>query len=248
MAYYDSIAQKWHQITSRSGGAFKRYVLNDSVLAEVGSVDGQAILDLGAGNGYFMPLLLRRCCGQVPTRIVITDQSQALLTIARRHFRVPNAQYIPLDVRSPFPFEQGSFDVILAIMVFNELTDGALRRALSECRRVVSETGRLVGAVAHPSFVRSLSRRGLLERKDRGPQTMPGTGGLRLPVVERSQRRYESLFEHARWQCQWKDIAASQDVLNAKPGLRRAGRVPLARLFTCTPCTPPQSSSKGDTH
>ena len=56
MAYYDSIAKKWHEITGRSGGAFKHFVLNQSLLDAIGSVDGKATLELGAGNGYLMPM------------------------------------------------------------------------------------------------------------------------------------------------------------------------------------------------
>jgi hypothetical protein len=34
MAYYDKIANHWHKITGYSGGAFKKYILNDRIRSE----------------------------------------------------------------------------------------------------------------------------------------------------------------------------------------------------------------------
>jgi len=79
----------------------------------------------------------------IPQRIVITDQSGALLQLAERHFKVPHAEYTCLDIRNPFPFDANSFDFILATMVFNEVSSDTLQSALNECRRVVRPTDRL---------------------------------------------------------------------------------------------------------
>ena len=233
MAYYDRIARKWHEVTGRNGGAFKRFVLNDHLLDAIGAVAGRAILELGAGNGYFMPLLLRRFSGQAPARIVLADESTALLDIARRHFQVPDAEYVRLDVRSEFPFEDKSFDLILATMLFNELSAGGARRALAECHRVLSGAGRLILTMTHPDFVQSLSSRGLLRPAGKGMQTMPSTDGLRLPVVERSRAKYEALLRRSGFASESTDVFPSAKVMSAKPGLRKAGNVPLALVFTC---------------
>ncbi len=131
MAYYDKIAKQWHKATGWQGGPLKKYVLNDFVLNQIASVAGQCILELGAGNGYFMPLLLRHFSGQVPARVVITDHSTAFLNMAQRLFRVAEAEYKLLDVRSRYPFADGTFDVIIANMVFNEVKKAGLLRANS---------------------------------------------------------------------------------------------------------------------
>ena len=91
MAYYDSIAKRWHETTGAKGGAFKELVLNNILLQKLSGIDNCSILELGAGNGYFLPLVLRRFSGQAPSRITVTDQSERLLEIARRHFRIPDA-------------------------------------------------------------------------------------------------------------------------------------------------------------
>ena len=234
MVHYDRIAKAWHRITGRAGGAFKKHVLNDVLLGRMGSPAGLSILELGAGNGYFMPLALRRFSGQEARRIVISDQSQALLDIARRESHVPQAEYVRLDVRARFPFGDGDFDLILATMVFNEVSVGGMRRALAECRRVLVEPGRLLVTVTHPTFVQSLSKRGLLHRQGKGPLTLPSAGGLRLPVVMRSQDDYERLLRQSGFCWESEDVFGTPEVRNTKPGLRQAGNIPLALVFGCT--------------
>jgi SAM-dependent methyltransferase len=233
MAYYDRIARKWHSVTGAQGGALKELLLNDLVLSRIPGIAGLAILELGAGNGYFLPLVLRRFSGQVPTRVVVTDQSRALLDLAQRFFRVPDAEYRVLDVREPFPLAENSCDLILANMVFNEIAPASLRNALRECRRVLSSEGRLLATVVHPAFVQSLRRRGQLKRSSGGVLTMPGSEGLRLPVIPRASSDYYSAVERAGFRFRSEEVFPTPQILRAKPGLRQAGRVPIATLLDC---------------
>jgi SAM-dependent methyltransferase len=233
MAYYDRTAKKWHSATGAQGGAFKKLVLNDFVLGKLPSIAGLAILELGAGNGYFLPLVLRRFSGQVPIRVVITDQSRVLIDLAQRLFRVADAEYQILDVRDPFPFPEQSFDLILANMIFNEITTAGLRRALRECWRTLSSAGRLLATVTHPAFVESLERRGQLKRFKGGVFTMPGAEGLRLPVVSRSSEEYSVALKQVGFRFRSEVVYPTAQILSAKPGLRQAGNVPIALLLEC---------------
>src|SRR5207249_1429843 len=104
MSYYDRIVKKWHSITGAHGGALKKMVLNDLVLDRLPDIAGLAILELGAGNSYFFPLVLRRFSGRLPARIVITDESSALSNLAQSVFQVADAEYQVLDVSDSFPF------------------------------------------------------------------------------------------------------------------------------------------------
>ena len=115
-----------------------------------------------------------------------------------------------------------------------EVSVGGMRRALAECWRVLAAPGTLLVTVTHPTFIQSLSKRGLLRRRGKGVMTLPGAGGLRLPVVTRSQGEYERLLRQSgfRWESEY--VFATPEVLNAKPGLREAGNIPLALLFSCT--------------
>ena len=164
MAYYDKIAQQWHAATGYNGGAFKEHVLNAVLLQKLPAIDNCSILELGAGNGYFLPLVLRRFSGQTPASILVTDCSNELLEIARTNFRIPQAQYQRLDMCGAFPFEDNTFDIILAIMVLNEVPPKGFKNALRECHRILSAKGVFLFAVTHPDFIDSLQKKGLLKR------------------------------------------------------------------------------------
>jgi len=234
MAYYDRIAKRWHETTGYKGGAFKELVLNDILLEKLSGIDHCAILELGAGNGYFLPLVLRRFSGQAPSSIIVTDQSQRLLEIAQRHFRIPDAEYQCLDVSQPFPFADGQFDLILASMLFNEVPARGFRKALAECQRVLARDGLFLVAVTHPDFIASLRKRGLLKTTREGVLTMPGAGSLRLPVVIRSLGSYRSGLQEAGLQYEEEEGYPTPEVLSRKPGLRNAWKVPVALVYSCT--------------
>lgn len=199
----------------------------------MGAVEGQAIIELGAGNGYFLPLALRRFSGQTPARLIVSDNSRALLRIAERHFRLPDAEYRLLDLRDPFPFPDAGFDLILATMVFNELTTPDLRRALVECGRVLRPIGRLLATVTHPDFIASLAKRDVLRPAGSELALMPGAEGLPLPVARRSAQSYIALMETSGFAVERSDVYATMEVLRVKPGLRNAASIPLALVLSC---------------
>ena len=231
MAYYDRIAKHWHKVTGYKGGAFKRHLLNDAIINKIEHITDKNILELGAGNGYFVPFMLRQFPGQRPSHIVITDISKVLLQIARSHFPVEGAQYIFLDVHRKFDFKDESFHLILASMIFNEISDTGVKNALIECHRVLKKDGQLIISIIHPLFVLSLEKRNMLKKKVYGRLTMPGSDGIRLPVVKRSLKKYLNLLDD--FQIGIKEIAPTPQLLNEKPGLRQARGVPLAAVFNC---------------
>jgi SAM-dependent methyltransferase len=234
MAYYDHIAKPWHESTGPLGDAFKELVLNPILLDKLSGIDGCSILELGAGNGYFLPLVLRRFPGQTPVRITVTDQSERLLDIARRHFRIPGAEYRILEAGQPFPFAAGEYDLIIASMLFNEVPARDFRKALEECHRALAPGGQCLLAITHPDFIDGLQRRGLLKRTRQGILTMPGSGSLRLPVVNRSLASYRSCLHKAGFQYEETEAYPTLEVLEMKAGLRHAWKVPVALVYLCT--------------
>jgi SAM-dependent methyltransferase len=185
MAFYDRIAKKWHTETGFTGGAFKQLVLNNLLIDSIKRIEKRAILELGAGNGYFLPLVMRRYSGQSPSRLVITDQSERQLELARKHFTINGAEYALLDVRNEFAFQSATFDLIIATMVFNEIPKRGVASAVSECHRVLCANGQLLATVTHPAFVASLNKRGQLRRGGNRILTMPGAAGLRAYLQKR---------------------------------------------------------------
>ena len=233
MAYYDQIAKSWHKATGYQGGSFKKHVLNDLLLQKMEGIAGKTILELGAGNGYFMPLARRHFSGQSPDRLVISDQSKKLLAIASSTFTIPGAEYQELDVRAPFPCAENSFDLILATMIFNEVSTAGMKRALGECNRVLRLEGSLLVTVTHPDFIASLNRRDLLKKNKEGLLTMPGAGQMRLPIVPRRVGDYEKLLRKNGFIWETADVYATEKVLSEKPGLRNMGNKPLALVLEC---------------
>ncbi len=220
-------------MTGHHGGAFKRYVLNDWMLGKLEGIAGRAILELGAGNGYFAPMMLRRFSGQRPERLVISDQSQAQLDTAQATFFLDDAEYAQLDVQQAFPFADASFDLILAIMLLNEMSNTGLRAALSESRRVLAPGGRLLAAIPHPSFIHALARKGALSDFGHGLFAMPSAEGLRLPVSRRSEQMYLDMLSASDFAVVAVPVAADAKTLHAKPGLKLPHGTPLALVFDC---------------
>lgn len=208
-------------------------MLNDLLLDRIGHIEGQAILELGAGNGYFAPLMLRRYSGQTPTRLVISDQAQALVDIAHSTFPIENAEYLTLDVQDALPFADGSFDLILATMLFNELPLSAVHRAARECHRVLAPGGRLLATVVHPALVYSLAKRGALTDFGRGLFAMPSAEGLRLPVARRSIEAYQTALTECGFTVTLEDVLPDEKTLHEKPGLKLPRETPMALLCDC---------------
>jgi ubiquinone/menaquinone biosynthesis C-methylase UbiE len=233
MSYYDQIAKNWHKATGYQGGSFKKHVLNDVLLQKMTAVSGKAILELGAGNGYFMKFALQNSAGQNPERVVISDMSSKLLSIAESNFNIADAEYLELDVRGPFPFDDESFDLILATMVFNEVSSRGMKRALGECHRVLGPDGLLLITVTHPTFIEGLNRRDQLKKNKDGILTMPGAKQLRLPIVPRKLKDYERLLAKTAFNWEASDVYGTEKLLSQKPGLRNVGNKPLALVLEC---------------
>jgi len=208
-------------------------VLNERILSKIEHLDGRAILEIGAGNGYFAPLLLERFSGQRPARLVITDQSLSQLAIARTAFRIHDAAYQHLDAQERFPFPDASFDLALAIMVLNELPTGGLLTALRECRRILGRGGQLLAAVPHPLLVRELAKRGVLTDFGRGLCAMPSAEGLRLPVSRRPLQAYIDALGDTGLAAVAEDVYPDEKTLHDKPGLKVSRNTPLALLLDC---------------
>jgi ubiquinone/menaquinone biosynthesis C-methylase UbiE len=106
--------------------------------------EGQRILEIGAGPGDTGFLAAQRIGNG---QLVSTDLAPAMVDIARKRgedFDVSNVEYRVLDAQA-MDLEDASFDGILSRWGFMLMPDPAA--ALSECRRVLVEGGRLSFAV-----------------------------------------------------------------------------------------------------
>jgi SAM-dependent methyltransferase len=114
-----------------------------AVIAEVAAVDGEHILDIGFGPGVSLVLLARAAPGAVVAGI---DPSPVMLGMARRRTaRLAGKPDLRQGTASALPWPDVSFDAVCAtnsVQLWQPLP-----ASLSELRRVLRATGRLVVGV-----------------------------------------------------------------------------------------------------
>jgi len=145
---YDSFAEAY--TTSNENNLLNAYYERPAMLALAGDVAGRRILDAGCGSGPLFAALRAR--GAIVTGI---DKSAGMVKLARRRLG-DDADLQVVDLDSPLPFPDGTFDVVTASLVLHYLQDWG--PALAELRRVLKHGGRLLVSVDHP-FVTFLTHR-----------------------------------------------------------------------------------------
>src|SRR5262249_713449 len=100
---------------------------------------GDRILDLGCGPGSMWEYW-----NQLPSpgRVVGVDLSPEMVAEARR--RHPDGRF-EVGRAHELPFEDGSFDIVIASAVLHHIPAVHLSGALAEIERVLDEHGRLAG-------------------------------------------------------------------------------------------------------
>jgi SAM-dependent methyltransferase len=99
------------------------------------------VLDVGCGEGQ----LSRLAAGLPVERVAAVDPTWAQLEVARRRGgKVGYARAVAADL----PFASGSFDAVVACLVFEHIDD--VDRALAEVGRVLVDGGRFLFFLNHP--------------------------------------------------------------------------------------------------
>lgn len=96
---------------------------------------GDRALDLGCGDGTFTAQL--REAGAAPTGVEVAEAA-----LGRARSGHPELEFGLAAIDGPLPFEDGAFDLVWASEVIEHVGDTA--RWLSEVRRVLAPTGRLL--------------------------------------------------------------------------------------------------------
>ncbi len=98
---------------------------------------GASILELGCGTGEMWlnkGAEIDRC-----GRLILSDFSDGMLNTARNNLREYNKiEYQVIDIQD-IPFEDSSFDIVIANMMLYHVPD--IQRGLSEARRVMKDNG-----------------------------------------------------------------------------------------------------------
>ncbi|MFP5291285.1 MAG: class I SAM-dependent methyltransferase, partial [Actinomycetes bacterium] len=113
-----------------------------AVLDLLGDVAGRRILDAGCGSG---PLIAE--LGERGASVAGFDASPEMIRLARDRLG-DEADLRVADLTRPLPYDDGTFDDAVAMLVLHYLEDWS--RPLAELRRVLRPGGRLVVVVNHP--------------------------------------------------------------------------------------------------
>lgn len=144
--YWNDNADVWTRL-ARGGYDLYRDKLNTpAFLASLPDLRGLEGLDLGCGEGHNTRLLAAR-----GARMTAIDISEAFVGHARvLEDEAPLGIEYRVASAVELPFEDGSFDLVVAFMSLMEFPETA--RALSEAFRVLRPGGFLQFSIEHPCF------------------------------------------------------------------------------------------------
>jgi SAM-dependent methyltransferase len=140
---YDRTASRWVRTKPR---LLSDYSARPRVVEVLGDLCGLRVLDLGCGEGYMARMLLEGGASEV----VGLDISREMISAAKLATTNERAQFSACDLRSGLPTLNGEFDIILAIFLFNYLTDSEVSAVMTELSAILRPGGRVVVTIPHP--------------------------------------------------------------------------------------------------
>lgn len=120
-----------------------------AMLSLAGDVEGHCVLDAGCGSGPLSAALRDR--GAMVTGF---DLSPAMVDLARARLG-DGADVTVHDLADPLPYDDATFDDVVASLVLHYLKDWT--EPLAELRRVLKPGGRLILSVNHPMVYTALN-------------------------------------------------------------------------------------------
>ncbi len=164
-AAYDSIAG-WYDEWLGDGAMLGNDPFAIPLLELVGSVDGQAICDMGCGQGR-----IARHLAHAGARIVAIDASVELLAIAARYPTSDRIDYRHDDAHTLSTCQDAVFDGVICNMALMDIPD--LSAAIDSAFRVLRPGGWFGFSTFHPCFNAPLSAE-LIDESGRSHRTVTG--------------------------------------------------------------------------
>ena len=103
--------------------------------------NGEKVLDLGCGYGYYTNYFQK-----AGAEAVGIDGSEAMIRLAGQ--RYPGVDFSLFDINNPLPYEDGIFDLVFCNMVLMDIEN--IEDVIREVRRVLKDNGIFYYSIVHP--------------------------------------------------------------------------------------------------
>lgn len=104
---------------------------------------GSRVLELGCGTGKNSVWLASQA-----RELIALDFSAGMLSVARERVGASHARFVERDIRSPWPVDDASVDVVVGNLVLEHVEE--LRTVYAEAARVLRDGGQLFLCELHP--------------------------------------------------------------------------------------------------
>lgn len=145
LAYHGPDGDYFAEHADTGTGTWNSYVDRPTMLALIGDVSGQRVLDAGSGAGHYTIALVERGAS-----VLGLEGSSVLIAHARRRLG-DRAEVIMHDLDTPLDLlADASFDGVVCALVLHHLRDRP--QFLGELLRVLRPGGWLALSTTHPTF------------------------------------------------------------------------------------------------
>jgi len=137
-------AETWHRHTKKDILRIK--MMNKVMEDEVGDLKEKIVLDVGCGDGFFIPSLLKKN----PKKVIGIDISKWLIDIAKKEIKTKNVEFYQMDLTKKLKFKDNFFDVIISYNILQEIRN--ISTPFKEMARVLKRRGKLIISITHPLY------------------------------------------------------------------------------------------------
>ena len=141
---WDKSADWYDNLLKTNGDNYQKKVILPNLLRLLGKSNGQILLDLACGSGFFSREFVK-----VGFKVVGIDASKNLIEIAKKE-SAKDINYFVAPANKLTFLKNGSIDKIVIILAIQNIADadGAIR----ECGRVLRNSGAVLIVMNHPNF------------------------------------------------------------------------------------------------
>lgn len=142
---WDNLAEDYHKLIVGGEDIFRKNLLDKAVFDLLGKIKNKNVLDAGCGQGYLANEMRER-----GARVTGVDGADNLIKIAKKSYSREDLSFLTHDLKERLPFDDKSFDVIVANMVLMDFDP--IAPTIKEFCRVLKGDGRFIFSILHPIF------------------------------------------------------------------------------------------------